>query len=164
MAAPGTRKGSVMQRNFQRVSSTGMVGEFRAFLMRGNIVDLAVAVVIGVAFGAVVTSLVDDIIMPIIGIFGGSPDFSSNTFTINGSEFRWGNFVTQVIAFIIIAAVIFFLVIKPMNVLMERMKRGEALADPGTRACPECLSMVLTAAKRCMFCAQPLPPVESATA
>ena len=153
-----------MQRNFQRVSSSGMLGEFRAFLMRGNIVDLAVAVMIGAAFGAVVTSFVDNIVMPILGIFGGSPDFSSNTFTINGSRFGWGAFLTALISFIVIAAVIFFLVVKPMNMMMERMKRGEAPAEPGTRACPECLSMVPTAARRCMFCAQPLPPVESTTA
>ena len=135
-----------------------MLKEFRSFLMRGNIVDLAVAVVIGVAFGAVVTSLVDDIVMPIIRIFGGSPNFSSNSFDINGSEFRWGNFLTQLIAFVVIAAVIFFVVIKPMNVLMARMSRGETPPDPTTRACPECLGMVPIAAKRCMYCAQPLPP------
>ena len=105
-----------------------MVREFRDFLMRGNIVDLAVAVVIGAAFGAVVTSLTDDLLMPIIGIFGGSPDFSANTFAINGSEFRWGNFLTTVISFAIIAAAIFFLVVQPMNALMARVKRGEVPA------------------------------------
>jgi len=105
-----------------------MLKEFRNFLMRGNVVDLAVAVVIGAAFGAVVTSLVNDIIMPIIGIFGGSPDFTANTFTINGSEFRWGAFVTALITFVIIAAVIFFVVVKPMNHLMARIKRGEVPA------------------------------------
>ena len=105
-----------------------MIKEFRDFLMRGNIVDLAVAVIIGTAFGAVVTSLADDILMPIIGIFGGSPDFSANTFTINGSEFRWGSFVTAVVSFAIVAAAIFFLVVKPLNALMERIKRGEAAA------------------------------------
>jgi large conductance mechanosensitive channel len=138
--------------------------EFRNFLMRGNIVDLAVAVVIGVAFGAVVTSLVDDIIMPIIGMFGGQPDFSANTFSINDSEFRYGNFLTALLSFIIIAAVIFFVVVKPMNALMTRMKRGEVPADPATRTCPECMSQVPSAAKRCMYCAQPLPPVESTPA
>ena len=81
-----------------------MLKEFRSFLLRGNVVDLAIAVVIGAAFGAVVTAMVDDLIMPIIGIFGGSPDFSSNTFTINGSLFKWGDFITKVISFIIIAA------------------------------------------------------------
>lgn len=105
-----------------------MLKEFRDFLMRGNIVDLAVAVIIGTAFGAVVASLTDDILMPIIGIFGGSPNFSANTFTINDSEFRWGNFLTVLISFVIVAAVIFFFVIKPMNALMERIKRGEAPA------------------------------------
>ena len=105
-----------------------MFKEFRDFLMRGNIVDLAVAVVIGGAFGAVVTSLVDNIIMPIIGIFGGSPDFTANTFEINDSIFGWGAFLTALISFIIIAAVIFFVVVKPMNALMERIKRGEAPA------------------------------------
>jgi large conductance mechanosensitive channel len=105
-----------------------MVKEFRDFLMRGNIVDLAVAVIIGGAFAAVVTSLADNIIMPIIGIFGGSPDFSANTFTINGSEFGWGAFVTALIAFLIIAASVFFIVVKPMNALMARVKRGEAPA------------------------------------
>ena len=105
-----------------------MVKEFRNFLMRGNIVDLAVAVVIGVAFGAVITSLTDDILMPIIGIFGGSPDFSANTVMINGSEFRWGTFVTAVVSFVIVAAAIFFLVVQPMNALLERVKRGEVPA------------------------------------
>lgn len=137
---------------------SGSLKEFRNYLMQGNIVDLAVAVVIGVAFGAVVTSLTDDIIMPIIGIFGGAPDFSANTFTINGSEFRWGNFVTTLISFIIVAAVIFFLVIKPMTMMMERVKRGEGTPDPSTRSCPECLGEVPIAARRCMYCAQPLQP------
>ena len=105
-----------------------MFKEFRDFLMRGNIVDLAVAVVIGAAFGAVVTSLANDLLMPIIGIFGGSPDFSANTFTINRSEFRWGSFVTAFVAFVIVAAAIFFLVVKPMNALMARIKRGEVPA------------------------------------
>lgn len=136
----------------------GLLKEFRNYLMRGNVVDLAVAVVIGAAFAGVVNALTDDIIMPIIGIFGGAPDFSTNTFSINGSEFKWGHFVTQFISFVIIAAVIFFVVIKPMNLLMERIKRGQGTPDPATRSCPECLGQVPIAAKRCMFCAQPLPP------
>jgi large conductance mechanosensitive channel len=153
-----------MQQRSRQVASTGILTEFRNFLLRGNIIDLAIAVVLGVAFGAVVTSLVDDILLPIIGIFGGSPDFSSNTFTINDSEFRWGNFVTQVISFILIAAAIFFVVVKPVNIMNARVARGEAPPDPATRACPQCLSMVPTEATRCMYCAQPLPPVESAPA
>lgn len=137
---------------------TGLLREFRNYLMRGNVVDLAIAVVVGAAFSGVVTALTDDLIMPIVGIFGGAPDFSRNTFTINGSVFKWGHFVTTLISFIIIAAVIFFLVVKPMNALLERMKRGEGTPDPVTRSCPECLGTVPIAASRCMFCAQPLPP------
>lgn len=105
-----------------------MLKEFRDFLMRGNIVDLAIAVVLGGAFGAVVASLTDDILMPVIGIFGGSPDFSSNSFTINGSRFGWGTFVTTVIAFVIVAAAVFFVVVKPMNTHLARVKRGEVPA------------------------------------
>lgn len=101
---------------------SGLLDEFKAFIFRGNVVDLAVAVVIATAFQAVVTSMVNDIVMPIIGIFGGAPNFSTNTFSINGSKFGWGNFLTQIIAFLIIAAVVFFLVIKPMNLMMTRMR------------------------------------------
>jgi len=100
----------------------GLLDEFRAFIFRGNVVDLAVAFVIAMAFQRVVTSMVDDIIMPIIGIFGGSPDFSENTFSINGSKFGWGNFLTQLIAFILIAAVVYFFVVKPMNLVLTRMR------------------------------------------
>ena len=97
-----------------------MIDEFKAFALKGNVVDLAVAVVLAGAFSAVINSLVADIIMPIIGIFGGNPDFTANTFTINGSVFRWGNFVTEVIAFIIIALALFFFVVRPMNALLKR--------------------------------------------
>jgi large conductance mechanosensitive channel len=97
-----------------------VVEEFKAFALRGNVVDLAIAVVLGTAFARVIDSLVADIIMPIIGIFGGSPDFTANTFEINGSQFKWGNFVTVVIAFIIVALVLFFLVVRPMSALMAR--------------------------------------------
>ncbi len=100
----------------------GLLDEFKAFIFRGNVVDLAVAFVIAMAFQRVVTSMVDDIIMPIIGIFGGSPDFSENTFSINGSKFGWGNFLTQLIAFILIAAVVYFFVVKPMNLVLTRMR------------------------------------------
>jgi large conductance mechanosensitive channel len=136
-----------------------MLKEFRTFLLRGNVVDLAIAVVIGAAFGAVVTALVEDLITPLIGAIGGTRDFSGLKFTINKSQFLYGDFINKVITFVIIAAVIFFLVVKPMNVIMARMRRGEVSPDPTTRPCPECLSEVPIAAKRCMYCAQPLPPV-----
>jgi large conductance mechanosensitive channel len=134
-----------------------MLKEFRAFLLRGNVVDLAVAVVIGAAFGAVVTAFVEDLVTPLIGAIGGTRDFSNLKFTINKSEFLYGDFINKVISFVTIAAVIFFLVIKPMNIMMARMRRGEAPPDPTTRTCPECLSEVPIAARRCMHCTQPLP-------
>jgi large conductance mechanosensitive channel len=98
----------------------GVLEEFKAFALRGNVVDLAIAVILGGAFAKVIDSLVADIIMPIIGIFGGSPDFTANKFSINGSEFGWGNFVTVVIAFIIVALVLFFVVVKPMTAMMKK--------------------------------------------
>lgn len=101
---------------------SGLLDEFKAFLFRGNVVDLAVAVIIAGAFQKVVDSMVGDIVMPIIGIFGGAPNFTANTFSINGSKFGWGNFLTQVIAFLIVAAVIFFFIIKPMNLMMQRVR------------------------------------------
>ena len=125
--------------------------EFKAFLLRGNVVDLAVAVVIGVAFGAVVTSFVEDLITPLIAAIIGEPDFSGLTFSINGSEFFYGNFINALISFVSIAAVVFFFVITPMNALVARTRR-EPPADPTTKKCPECLSEIPIGARRCAFC------------
>jgi large conductance mechanosensitive channel len=108
-----------------------MVKDFKAFLMRGNMLDLAVAVVIGTAFGAVITALVKDLITPVIAAIGGKPDFSTLTFTINKSKFLYGDFINAIISFVIIAAAVFFLVIKPVNALMARMKRGEEAPPEG---------------------------------
>ena len=107
-----------------------MLQESKAFLMRGNIVDLAVAIVIGVAFGAVVTALVEDLVTPIIAAIGGQPDFSALDFTINDSTFLYGHFINAVIAFVVIAAAIFFIVVKPLNALAARRKAGEEPAGP----------------------------------
>jgi len=125
--------------------------DFREFLLRGNIVDLAVAVVIGVAFGALTDSLVADLLTPLIAAIGGQQDFSALTFTVNGSIFRYGMFLNAVFAFVLIAAVIFFLVVKPVNALMNR-KRPEPPVDEPTKDCPECLSSIPEAARRCAFC------------
>lgn len=111
-----------------------MVKEFREFLLRGNVIDLAIAVVIGAAFGAVVTSFVDDILMQVIAMIGGQPDFSGLSFTINDAEFRYGSFLNAVISFVIIAAAIFFFVVKPVNALMARRKAG---LEPEPEAVPE---------------------------
>jgi large conductance mechanosensitive channel len=125
--------------------------EFRQFLLRGNLVELAVAVVIGTAFAALVSAFVEDLITPLIGALGGQPDFSRLSFTLNGSRFRIGDFINAVIAFLIVAAVVFFLVIKPMNALIER-ERDREPEEPTTRRCPECLSEIPAQARRCAFC------------
>ena len=128
-----------------------MLKGFKQFILKGNVVDLAVGVVIGVAFGAVVTSLVEDIITPLIAAIGGTPDFSKLSFTINGSVFMIGDFLNAILSFIIIAAVIYFLVIVPMNKLIALTNRQKPI-DPTTKKCPECLSVIPLEAKRCRFC------------
>jgi large conductance mechanosensitive channel len=133
-----------------------MLKGFRQFLFRGNVIDLAVAVVIGGAFGAVVTALVKDLITPLIAAIVGKPDFSAIKFTVNGSVFAIGDFINAVVSFALIAAAIYFFVIVPVNTITARMRRGEAPPDPTTKKCPECLSEVPIAARRCAFCTQPL--------
>ena len=132
-----------------------MLGEFKQFVLRGNVIDLAVAVVIGAAFGAVVTSMVEALVTPLIAAIGGQPDFSGLAFTVNGSEVRYGAFLTALLAFLIIAAVVFVFVVKPMNALLTRM-RTEPSPDPLTAKCPECLSEVQAGARRCPFCTSAL--------
>jgi large conductance mechanosensitive channel len=133
-----------------------MVRGFKAFLLRGNVVDLAIAVVIGVAFGVVITAFVKDLVTPLIAALGGKPDFSSLYFTINKSRFLYGDFFNALIAFVIIAAVIYFFVVVPYTALIER-SRKEPPADPTTKKCPECLSEIPKDARRCAFCTSPQP-------
>ena len=128
--------------------------DFKAFILRGNVVDLAIGVVIGVAFGAVVTAFVKDLVTPLIGALGGKPDFSALSFTINNSKFSYGDFINVVIAFLVIAAVIYFFVVMPYTALIQR-SRKEPPADPTTKKCPECLSEIPIEAKRCAFCTSP---------
>lgn len=128
-----------------------MLKGFKQFILKGNVVDLAVGVVIGVSFGSVVSALVKDIITPIIGVFGGTPDFSALTFTINNSKFLIGDFINALLSFVIVSAVIYFFVVVPMNKLMT-MTRKEKPLDPTTKKCPECLSIIPLDAKRCAFC------------
>ena len=134
-----------------------MLKGFKTFLMRGNVVDLAVAVVIGGAFGTVVSALVKDLLTPLIAAIVGQPDFSAIVFTVNGSRFLIGDFINAVVAFVLVAAAIYFFVVMPMNMIAERRRRGE-VPDPTTKKCPECLSEVPVAASRCAFCTQPLHP------
>ncbi|MFN8535690.1 MAG: large conductance mechanosensitive channel protein MscL [Dehalococcoidia bacterium] len=133
-----------------------MLKGFREFILRGNVIDLAVAVIIGAAFTAIINSLVQDIITPFLGIFGGIPDFSAWTFTVNNSIFGIGSFINAIIAFIIMAAVIYFFLVMPTNRLMERYK-PETPAAP-TRECPECLSKIPLGARRCAFCTAEVAP------
>jgi large conductance mechanosensitive channel len=137
-----------------------MLKDFKQFLLRGNVVDLAVAVVLGLAFGALVTALVADLITPLIAAIFGKHDFSSLTFTINGSTFKYGVFINALISFILIAAAVFFFVVKPVNALLARSRAKEEV-QPGTRKCPQCLSEIPLEATRCAFCGE---PVEVATA
>lgn len=135
----------------------GVAQEFKEFIMRGNVIDLAVAVVIGAAFGAIVTSFVDNIIGPLIGAIGGQPDFSEVSFTINSSEFMIGLFINSVISFLVIAVVIFFFVVKPINSLLERQRRRETTPDPTTATCEFCKGEIPLGATRCMYCTSENP-------
>jgi len=133
-----------------------MLKGFKQFMLRGNVIDLAVAVVIGGAFGAVVTALVKDLITPLIAAIGGQPDFSAIVFTVNGSKFLIGDFINSIVSFVMIGAAIYFFVIAPVNALTARINRGEAPPDPTTKKCPECLSEVPIAARKCAFCTSQL--------
>jgi large conductance mechanosensitive channel len=125
------------------------MGGFKDFIMRGNVVDLAVGVVIGAAFGGVVTAFTKDLLTPLIAAIAGKPDFSALEFTINGSKFLIGDFINAAISFLLIAAAVYYFVVLPVNTLMSRLKKPVA---PTTRPCPECLSDVPLAAKRCAHC------------
>jgi large conductance mechanosensitive channel len=139
----------------------GVLNDFKKFLLRGNVIDLAIAVVIGAAFGAIIKALVDDFLTPLIAAIGGKRDFSALTFTVNHSTFRYGDFINAVIAFVIIAAAVFFLVIVPLNKLIAR-SRKEPSPDPTTRKCPECLTEIPIEAKRCAACTIEVPAVATA--
>src|ERR1044072_9299423 len=129
-----------------------MLKGFRGFLLRGNVVDLAVAVVMGGAFGAVVTALVKDLITPLIAAVFGKPDFSATIFEVNGSKSPLGDFINALVALFMVATAVYFFVVLPVNTVMARIKRGEVPPDPTTKKCPECLSEIPIAAKRCAFC------------
>ena len=133
-----------------------MLKGFREFILRGSVVDLAIAVVIGTAFTAVVTALVKDLLTPLIAAIAGKPDFSGLTFTINNSRFLYGDVINAIIAFLSVAAVIYFVLIVPMNKIAER--RAKPAEDVPTRECPECLSTIPKAAHRCMYCTSQVAP------
>ncbi len=133
------------------------IAGFRQFVMRGNVIDLAIAVVLGTAFGLVVKALVADIITPIVAMVFGKPDFGGLSFTINNSHFLYGDLINQIISFVSVAAAIYFIVVKPIEVMQARRKTGEEA--PTTRACPECLTDIPLAARRCSACTAAVTPV-----
>lgn len=132
-----------------------MLREFKQFLLRGNVVDLAIAVVIGLYFGMVIDAVVKDVITPLIGAIGGTSSFASLAWKVNGSSILYGDLINAIITFIIVAAVVFFAIVKPMNWLIAR-SRKEPPADPTTKKCPECFSEIPVQATRCAFCTVPL--------
>ncbi len=133
-----------------------MLSGFKQFILRGNVVDLAVGVVIGVAFGSVVTALTKDLLTPLIAALVGKPDFSAISFTIGSTVFPVGDFINAVVSFLLIAATVYFFVVTPINALVARMRKAPVPADPTTKKCPECLSEIPIDARRCSFCTQPV--------
>jgi large conductance mechanosensitive channel len=133
-----------------------MLSGFKQFVLRGNVVDLAVGVVIGAAFGGVVTALTKDLLTPFIAALVGKPDFSSVAFTLHGTLFPVGDFINTLVSFLLIAAAVYFFVVTPLNALMARVKKAPVPADPTTKKCPECLSEIPIEARRCSFCTQPV--------
>ena len=133
-----------------------MLKGFRQFIMRGNVIDLAVAVVIGAAFGAVITSFVTNVLNPLIAAIVGKPDFSAFKATLNGGVISYGLFLNALISFLLIALAVYFFIIVPMNALKARQARGQAPPDPTSKKCPECLSEIPIAARRCAFCTSPV--------
>jgi large conductance mechanosensitive channel len=129
---------------------------FKQFLLRGNVLDLAVAVVMGAAFTAVVTAFVKDLLTPLIAAIVGTPDFSAIGVTVNGSKLLVGDFLNALFAFLMVGVAVYFFVVLPVNAMTARMRRGEATPDPTTKKCPECLSEVAIAARRCAFCTSQL--------
>ncbi len=125
---------------------------FKTFLLRGNVVDLAVAVVIGAAFGAVVTAFVKDLLTPLIAAIFGKPDFAAIVYTVNGSRFLVGDFINALISFLLIALAVYFFVVLPVNTLIARFRKDPVPADPTTKKCPECVSEIPVQARRCAFC------------
>jgi len=129
-----------------------MLKGFREFVLRGNVVDMAVCVVIGAAFGAIVTALVKDLLTPLIAALVGKPDFSGYVFEVNGSKFLYGDFINAVVSFLLIAAAIYYFVVLPVNALMARMHQNEPAAAPDKKQCPECRSDIPIAARKCAYC------------
>ena len=133
-----------------------MLSGFKQFILRGNVIDMAVGVVIGAAFGGVVTALTKDLLTPLIAAIVGKPDFSAISFKVHGSIFPVGDFINAAVSFLLIATAVYFFVVAPVNALVTRMKKASVPDDPMTKKCAECLSEIPIDAKRCAHCAQPV--------
>ena len=133
-----------------------MLSGFKQFILRGNVVDLAVGVVIGAAFGSVVTALTKDLLTPLIASIVKAPDFAALKWTLNGSTFLYGDFVNAVISFLLVAGAVYFFVVTPINALVARTRKDPVPADPTTKKCPECLSEIPIDARRCSHCSEPV--------
>jgi large conductance mechanosensitive channel len=133
-----------------------MLGGFKQFILRGNVVDMAVGVVIGAAFATVVSAFTKDLLTPLIAAVAGKPDFSAIALTIHNSKFLLGDFINAAISFLLVAAAVYYFVVTPVNLLVARMNRSTAPADPTTKKCPECLSEIPIDARRCAHCTQPV--------
>jgi len=131
-----------------------MLKGFKQFILRGNVIDMAVGVVIGAAFATVVSAFTKDLLTPLIAAIVGKPDFSAITFTVNGSVFALGDFINAAISFLLVAAAVYFFVVTPVNMLVARMRKAPTPADPTTKKCPECLSEIPIDARRCAHCSQ----------
>ena len=131
-----------------------MAGGFKEFLLRGNVVDLAVGVVVGAAFGSVVTAFTKDLLTPMIAALVGKPDFSAIQFEVNGSKFLVGDFVNAIVAFLLVATAVYYFVVLPVNALIKRVQKEPPPPDPTTKKCPECQSEIPIPARRCAFCTQ----------
>ena len=139
-----------------------MLKGFKQFILRGNVVDMAVGVVVGAAFATVVGSFTKDLLTPFIAALVGKPDFSAISFTINNSQFLLGDFINATVSFLLVAAAVYFFVVTPVNMLVARMRKAPAPADPTTKKCPECLSEIPIDARRCAHCGQPVSLAQAA--
>jgi large conductance mechanosensitive channel len=142
--------------SLKRVREDDMLKGFRDFILRGNVVDLAVAVILGAAFNAIVASLVGDVLNPLIAATVGKPDFSGVVLHIGGGAIKLGNFLNAAVAFLIVASVVYFAIVLPMNAVLARLKKPDPAAPSTMKTCPECLSEIPQAAKRCSHCTQPV--------
>jgi large conductance mechanosensitive channel len=139
-----------------------MLSGFKQFILRGNVVDMAVGVVVGAAFAGVVGAFTKDLLTPLIAALVGKPDFSAISFTINNSVFALGDFINAVVAFLLVAAAVYFFVVIPVNMLVARMRKAPVPADPTTKKCPECMSEIPLDARRCAHCGQPVGVAQAA--